>query len=149
MRAYKSILDNGVEAYRRVIEHLVEDPNSAVLVHCTAGKDRTGVVCALILSLCGVEDAVVAEEYALTEQGLAPWMDLIVEAVAESAHSTQDDAYRMADARKESMLRTLELLRNEYGGAAGYLQDRCGIPSESLDKLKALLIVSEKPVCGL
>ena len=39
-------------------------------MHCTAGKDRTGVICALILSLCGVEDEAVAHEYSLTELGL-------------------------------------------------------------------------------
>lgn len=43
---------------------------SPVLIHCTAGKDRTGVICALILSLCGVEDKVIAHEYSLTELGL-------------------------------------------------------------------------------
>ena len=42
-----------------------------MIIHCTAGKDRTGVICALILSFCGVPDDVVAYEYSLTEQGLA------------------------------------------------------------------------------
>lgn len=41
------------------------------MLHCTAGKDRTGVICALVLSLCGVDDATVAKEYALTDTGLA------------------------------------------------------------------------------
>lgn len=48
-----------------------------MLVHCTAGKDRTGVVCALILALAGVEDRLVAEEYALTAVGLEPFKDAI------------------------------------------------------------------------
>jgi protein tyrosine/serine phosphatase len=39
-------------------------------MHCSAGKDRTGVICAMILSLCGVEDEVVAHEYSLTDLGL-------------------------------------------------------------------------------
>lgn len=42
-----------------------------VLIHCTAGKDRTGVIVALVLSLCGVSDDVIAYEYNLTEIGLA------------------------------------------------------------------------------
>ncbi|KAJ1325550.1 protein-tyrosine phosphatase [Microdochium nivale] len=43
---------------------------AAVLIHCMAGKDRTGVICALALSLCGATDDVIAHEYGLTELGL-------------------------------------------------------------------------------
>jgi protein tyrosine/serine phosphatase len=149
VKAYKSILNNGVDAYRCVIEHMVDHPDSAVLVHCTAGKDRTGVICALLLSFGGVEDAVVAEEYALTEQGLAPWIDLIVEAIMKSTNCTREEARRMAGARKESILGTLELLRDEYGGVEGYFRDWCRISNDRLEKLKAMLVVDEKPVCGL
>jgi protein tyrosine/serine phosphatase len=51
-----------------------------MIVHCTAGKDRTGVICALILSLCGVDDEVVAKEYSLTELGLPnEWKQGVIE----------------------------------------------------------------------
>jgi hypothetical protein len=51
-----------------------------LIVHCTAGKDRTGVICALVLSLCGVDDEVVAQEYALTEIGLTTeWKNGVIE----------------------------------------------------------------------
>jgi protein tyrosine/serine phosphatase len=51
-----------------------------LIVHCTAGKDRTGVLCALILSLCGVDDDVVAHEYSLTEVGLTTeWKEAVIE----------------------------------------------------------------------
>jgi len=50
-----------------------------LIVHCTAGKDRTGVLCALILSLCGVDDEVVAYEYSLTEVGMpAEWKQGVI-----------------------------------------------------------------------
>jgi len=41
-----------------------------ILIHCTAGKDRTGLLVAIILSLCGVDDEIVAHEYALSNRGL-------------------------------------------------------------------------------
>jgi hypothetical protein len=51
-----------------------------LIVHCTAGKDRTGVICALVLSLCGVDDEVVAHEYSLTEVGLpTQWKTAVIE----------------------------------------------------------------------
>ena len=51
---------------------VIADPAAApVVVHCMAGKDRTGVVCALTLSLLGVSDADIAQDYALTEVAMA------------------------------------------------------------------------------
>jgi len=77
-RAYTEILENAPEAYRRILLHVAYEPSKPFTLHCTAGKDRTGVLCALILSLCGVDDHIVAYEYSLTEIGLLELRDVIV-----------------------------------------------------------------------
>ncbi len=60
--------------------HLANEPEKSLIVHCTAGKDRTGVLCALILSLCGVDDDIVAHEYSLTDVGLnTEWKTAVIE----------------------------------------------------------------------
>lgn len=63
--------DHPTPPFRTILSHLAtpETP-SPLLVHCTAGKDRTGIICAIILSICGVDDEVVAHEYSLTDLGL-------------------------------------------------------------------------------
>jgi len=67
-------------SYRTVLLHLANEPEKPLIVHCTAGKDRTGVLCALILSLCGVEDEIIAQEYNLTEIGLTDeWKAGVIE----------------------------------------------------------------------
>lgn len=88
-------------AYRRIFEHLRDRPGEACLVHCTAGKDRTGVLVALVLKLVGVEDRVIAEEYALTELGLAQWREMIVEYLSQDLemHGGREGAERMIGAR--------------------------------------------------
>lgn len=78
-RAYEDILENGSGSYRRIFEHIRDKPKEGCLVHCTAGKDRTGLLVALVLQLAGVEDEIIAEEYGLTEVGLAGWKDAIIE----------------------------------------------------------------------
>ena len=60
----------GPESYRTILLHLANEPEKPLVIHCTAGKDRTGVICALVLGLAGVNDEVIAYEYALTDQGL-------------------------------------------------------------------------------
>jgi protein tyrosine/serine phosphatase len=117
-------------------------------VHCTAGKDRTGVLCALLLSLCGVEDDIVAGEYALTEAGLGHWTELLVSAVMNwSVDIEEDAARRMVGARKESMIGALKMLKEDYGGAEKYFKEKGGLNDEEIAKIKSYLIVDENPVC--
>lgn len=100
-RAYADILESGAPAYRRVFEHLRDRPCEACLVHCTAGKDRTGVLVALVLTLVGVEDEVIAREYALTELGLAQWKEIMIEYLSSdlAMHGGREGAERMIGAR--------------------------------------------------
>ena len=66
--------------------HLANEPQKPLIIHCTAGKDRTGVICALVLSLCGVDDEVVAHEYSLTETGLpSEWKTGVIKHLMENA----------------------------------------------------------------
>ncbi|RYP55418.1 hypothetical protein DL769_010193 [Monosporascus sp. CRB-8-3] len=83
--------------YHQIITHLAGDssPPTPLLVHCTAGKDRTGVICAVILSLCGVDDDIVAHEYSLTDLGLKErHQEIIAHLVQEPAFKDDPDGAR-------------------------------------------------------
>jgi protein-tyrosine phosphatase len=54
-------------SYRALFSHLLED-RAPLVIHCTAGKDRTGFACALILHALGVPEAAIAEDYLLTNR---------------------------------------------------------------------------------
>jgi protein tyrosine/serine phosphatase len=150
-RAYRSTLQQGVKAYTQIIRHILSrpPPENAFIVHDTAGKDRTGVLCALLLSLCGVGDDIVAEEYALTEAGLGAWTEHLVTAVVNQTGAPEEAARRMVGARKESMVGALKMLKEEFGGAKGYFRTQCGLEDEEVEKIKEYLVVNEKPVCGI
>jgi protein tyrosine/serine phosphatase len=65
---------NAAQPLKMILSYLATAPPSEpgpILIHCSLGKDRTGMICALILSLCGVEDTIIADEYALTAVGIA------------------------------------------------------------------------------
>ena len=78
-RAYQDILRSAPPSYRRILLHIAEQPQQPCVIHCTAGKDRTGVLAALILELAGVDKETIAQEYALTELGLEAWRPVVVE----------------------------------------------------------------------
>lgn len=136
--AYDEILVNGKEAYAVVLRHLATAGEGGTMVHCTAGKDRTGVVVALVLLLLGVEEEVVAREYALTDLGLAELKPIYRERLLEmpALKGNEEGVERMISARKENMIETMQLLREKYGGAEGYVRDVLGLKTEEIEQLR-------------
>ncbi|MFC4111188.1 tyrosine-protein phosphatase [Nonomuraea zeae] len=66
---YLEVTEDGVENLRTALETIARADNAPVVIHCAAGKDRTGVLIALTLSLAGVGEDDIVADYALT--GLA------------------------------------------------------------------------------
>lgn len=69
---YMEVLDARSEAVRSVLATIADAPEGAVLFHCTAGKDRTGIIAALLLGLADVEREDIVADYALTGDHIGP-----------------------------------------------------------------------------
>jgi protein tyrosine/serine phosphatase len=123
-----------------IISAIADAPPGGVLVHCHAGKDRTGIVVALALAVVGVSDDEIAEDYALSElameQIMVEWLAHI--GAAESEHERH---WALAMPSREAMLDTLAYLRERYGGAERYLLDG-GMTREHLSRLRARLVAA-------
>ncbi|KND87944.1 Tyrosine-protein phosphatase [Tolypocladium ophioglossoides CBS 100239] len=135
VRAYRAILRAGGPAFAHILRHVAAPAGpTPCLVHCTAGKDRTGVLCAIVLALCGVDDETIAREYALTEEGLRGERARIVARLREAPALDGDAeaAERMLSSRPESMLETLKMLREEYGSVEDYVINVCGLSKEEI-----------------
>jgi protein tyrosine/serine phosphatase len=117
---------------------LVADPGNAPLVfHCIAGKDRTGVISALVLSLLGVPDDVVAEDYGLSEEAEPP-----ARAYWLARNSRSDSAtYRRSEvvSPPEAMLGFLDDLRERHGTVEGYAKS-VGVSEDDLASMRAHLL---------
>lgn len=68
LNSYRHCAAEVVPGYRQLFSHLLRDEPGATLFHCAAGKDRTGMAAALILSALGVERETVVEDYMLTRE---------------------------------------------------------------------------------
>ena len=68
--SYRSYVQQNTPRFRALFAHLLED-RAPLVIHCTAGKDRTGFACALILHTLGVPDEVISEDYLLTNRSTA------------------------------------------------------------------------------
>lgn len=139
VKAYTEILESGGPAFKQVLSFLRDQPEKKCLVHCSAGKDRTGILCALVLMLVGVSDEAVAEEYALTDLGLEEIKAEMVERLLkmETLEGNREGVEKMVGSRKESMLATIDLIRREYGGVEGYLHRKCDLRDEDLTAIRS------------
>jgi protein tyrosine/serine phosphatase len=107
------------------------------VVHCAAGKDRTGVVCALALAVAGVGHDDIVADYALT----AEVIDAVVARLAASPTYAEDMERRDAAShtpRAETMQRVLTLLDQRWGGPLGWLAGH-GFGPEDRAALRARL----------
>ncbi|KAK3996268.1 tyrosine-protein phosphatase [Cladorrhinum sp. PSN332] len=151
VQAYRSILEAASEVdhpfmpFQTILNHLASSagPPSPILVHCSAGKDRTGVIIALILSLCGVEDDLVAHDYSLTELGLAHRKEAIVQHLLGQPGINGDrvKAEAMVSARKEYMLGTLTHIRQTYGSVESYIANHLKVSPEVVAQIRDNLVV--------
>jgi len=115
---------------------LVAAPEAApVVVHCMAGKDRTGVVCALTLSLLGVSDADIAEDYALTESAMAS----LTEYLMRTRPGDVQGKYHMFDCPQDAMLLFLADLRERHGSVEKYVRE-IGVSAEQVAAMRDHLL---------
>ena len=121
------------------LEIIAERDSHPLVFHCSAGKDRTGVLAAMVLAALGVVDEEIVEDYTLS----APFMREIrarMTSDPETAHGAKELPDFQWDASAESMAVFLSLLRREYGSVDGYLRAN-GASSSLVDRLKAALLV--------
>jgi protein-tyrosine phosphatase len=124
--------DNVVAALRAL-----SAASGAAVVHCAAGKDRTGVVAALALAVAGVPHAEIVRDYAMTADVID---DLVAKLAASPTYAEDMERRDVAShtPRAETMERVLTLLDERFGGAAGWL-DAHGFGADEQAALRARL----------
>ena len=135
---YRMILAHSQPQFKRIIDVLTEPVALPALAHCTAGKDRTGMVIALILGAVGVPDETIVEDYALSGAYLET---LLSELRVQAARDGLDmDWYeRLLVTDPATMQRTLAHLRERYGDARSYLRV-AGVTTQQLQQLESALL---------
>ena len=116
----------------------IADAPGAALVHCAAGKDRTGVVVALALSAVGVPREEVVADYVATGERIEQILDRL-RASPTYARDVDNIPAHEHDPRPEIMERFLARLDAEYGGPLGWLAAH-GFTEQDVDRLKAKLL---------
>jgi protein-tyrosine phosphatase len=134
--AYDRILEHYAANFARALAAIADADGGAVVFHCAGGKDRTGLVAALLLRLAGASVDEIVRDYALTWEMRSRVPDAWV-AAGRDEHERARRAF-MQNAPAEAMQRALEGLEREHGGVEAYLR-RAGLDDERLERLRARL----------
>jgi protein-tyrosine phosphatase len=134
---YLGLAELAKDRIARVLETIALAPGSAVY-HCAAGKDRTGVISAILLGLVGVRDELIAADYAATRESLDA---IIARLTASKGYETMLEALPpdTLHADPETILEMLALLRRAHGSVRGYARS-AGLTDQVLERLEVKLL---------
>lgn len=133
VRYYLAYLRDRPDSFLGALDDIAAGPGP-VIVHCAAGKDRTGMVVALALSAVGVEREAIIADYALTGERIGAIM-----ARLRSSETYRQDLEGVSDEsrlpRAEYLERVLEVLDERHGGPAGWLAEHGFDPAPLRERL--------------
>ncbi|MFD1932874.1 tyrosine-protein phosphatase [Nonomuraea mangrovi] len=134
---YLEVSEDGVDRLKLAVETIADAGNSPVVVHCAAGKDRTGVLTALVLSLVGVAQDDIVADYALTglatERFVADW---------RTRHPDAPMWPGFGQAPAEAMRLFLHDLAARHGSVEDYCADVLDVDQSMIGRLRAVLLGS-------
>ncbi|WP_439448279.1 tyrosine-protein phosphatase [Stenotrophomonas sp. ATs4] len=141
--AYVQWLGHSKPQFKQVFQRIAAQQDGAVLFHCTAGKDRTGIIAGLLLDLAGVPKAEIVHNYAISAHYLEGQpkdsaMNTQIMALVKQNPEIGRRMAGMAGTAPDNMEQFLAALHSQYGGAEGYLKS-IGVSEQEIQQLKVRL----------
>ncbi|KAL1926201.1 hypothetical protein VTP01DRAFT_6066 [Rhizomucor pusillus] len=133
---YKRFIDHCQNEIFQAMMIFVDEKNYPVHIHCTQGKDRTGLVSCLLLSIAGVPLEIIVRDYAQTQKGLAPIREKMLQELKEAGLSEE-----FADAPPQNMRDLLRYIEQTYGSVSKYL-DHIGFGEIYQKRVRDIISVS-------
>ncbi|KAI1271113.1 protein-tyrosine phosphatase-like protein [Xylaria sp. FL0933] len=136
---YLEVVDLYAESWKAILEHVRDRPQDPFLVHCTAGRDRTGVFGGLLLALAGASEDVIATDWQLSRIGTEPVRTMLLEFARNGTDAYSEDQpgfYNLVSLRKSCWRAFVKGLEKQYGGFENFVMDKLGFSQDDLAKIK-------------
>lgn len=125
---YEFIVDNYKENIGKALKVIAEAPEGAVLYHCFLGKDRTGILTLMLLTIAGVDEDDIVADYQLTYTYLENY-------IHTHADSLWDTNAEMHYSLPQTMRILIAYIKDKYGSVQDYISST-GIDDESIEKIR-------------
>jgi len=139
---YRNLVLGHTAATRQVFDLLADGAHWPVLVHCTAGKDRTGFLISLLQTLAGVPYGAVLENYLETNERFSERREVFYRKLRRLTlwQVSRERMDRIALAPAYALDAAHEAIRQRHGDVETYLRDGCGIAPETLAAVRERLV---------
>jgi protein tyrosine/serine phosphatase len=134
-KRYLGYLEFGPTSWLRLFGILANQENLPVVLHCTAGKDRTGVSTAFLLSVLGVNRDVIEADYLLTNLDTERQADFIESTVGYPDGYDRESMIKVAGVPKDAMKDFLDGVESKWGSAVEYLK-KIGVTAEQMEMVR-------------
>jgi protein tyrosine/serine phosphatase len=136
---YVAMLDVGADSIVTALAAIADSDRLPLVFHCSAGKDRTGVLAAVLLSVLGVSDDDIAADYALSRAAMREMAEWVRTERPESYETMAAQPPAFLDAPPLAMRRFLALARGNYGSLTDYVVES-GLGAEGIVALRTALL---------
>ena len=134
-KRYLGYLEFGPDSWLRLFKILAKEDNLPVVLHCTAGKDRTGVSTAFLLSILGVSRDLIEADYLLTNLDTERQADFIESTVGYPEGYDRKSMIAAAGVPEEALKDFLDGVESKWGSAVLYLKE-IGVTQEQMDAIR-------------
>jgi protein-tyrosine phosphatase len=136
------IIDGNAHLYGDILRRLANTDNLPTVIHCSAGKDRTGVAAMLILALLGVPEDVILADYSLSNLYYDHFLKFGQLAIGSVAWTgiTAEDLQPLFISHPDTLKTALAHIHRKYGSVPNYLRSAAGVNEETQQKLKTILL---------
>lgn len=139
LKGYKRVMiDGNAHVIGEIFQRLADPDQLPALIHCTAGKDRTGLVVAMLLLTLGVPEETVLADYTLSNLFYAHFRKAIAADLKQMAPwgVSVDDLQDLFLVKAKTLQGALDHLRQTYGSLDNYLRNQAGVSDETIAQLR-------------
>ncbi|KAK3351030.1 protein-tyrosine phosphatase-like protein [Neurospora tetraspora] len=142
VKMYMDVLGGYKEVIGALLRSLLDAPKEPILFHCTAGRDRTGVVAGLLLSLAGVSEEDVEMDWMLSRIGteMARAQLLGIAMKGAGVKSVEEPGFgNLVSLRRECWGAFVREVKRVYGGWEGYVRGELGMSEGEVERIGRVL----------
>jgi protein tyrosine/serine phosphatase len=132
-------MERGSAAIASIFHIFAQEASYPLVFHCVAGKDRTGVVAALLLDLLGVPDETIAIDYQLTDRATKAWFERMQQTRPDELASFNQLPQILFSSNPQTILSLLDVIRRSSGSVEEWLTT-LGITTGEILSIRDLLL---------
>ena len=137
-RMNRTLIDKYTKEYRQIFDILLDKTNYPVVIHCSSGKGRTGIVSALVLAALGVNEDIIMEDYRLSNDYFN------IPRASKYAYQlptrSQEAITTLFSAREDFLNAAKDEAERKYGDMDTYLQKGIGLSKDEIKRLRSILL---------